>query len=107
MKIFFFRVLERDIRRFLLLEIYFNRLEEVQNIDLSTHFFLGDIVSILFFFLLFLLTAIDNASGADDTLERLRNITKMFSTKDNDEPQQLKKMEKFAPGDKIKNTFQK
>jgi hypothetical protein len=30
----------------------------------------------------------------------------MFSSKD-DEPQQLQKVEKFAPGDKIKNTFQK
>jgi len=30
----------------------------------------------------------------------------MFTAKD-DEPQQLKKMEKLAPSDKIKNTFQK
>ncbi len=61
------------------------------------------------FFFLFLLTANDTAGdGApDDTLERLRNITKMFTKPEEDEPQQLKKVEKFAPGDKIKNTFQK
>ncbi len=61
------------------------------------------------FFFLFLLTANDTGGdGApDDTLERLRNITKMFTKPEEDEPQQLKKVEKFAPGDKIKNTFQK
>ena len=59
------------------------------------------------FFLFILSTAIDTAGADDgDTLERLRNITKMFTAKD-DEPQQLKKMEKLAPSDKIKNTFQK
>lgn len=58
-------------------------------------------------FFLFLLTADDPAATEPDTLERLRNITKMFSSKDTDEPQQLKKMEKVAPADKIKNTFQK
>jgi hypothetical protein len=32
----------------------------------------------------------------------------MFTkNKEDDEPQQLKKMERVAPGDKIKNTFQK
>jgi hypothetical protein len=30
----------------------------------------------------------------------------MFTTKD-EEPHQLKKVEKFAPGEKIKNRFQK
>lgn len=59
------------------------------------------------FFFFILSIAIDTADGdAGDTLERLRNITKMFTTKD-DEPQQLKKMEKLAPGDKIKKNFQK
>jgi len=48
----------------------------------------------------------DTAGADGDTLERLRNITKMFSSKE-DEPQQLKKMEKLAPSDKIKNTFQR
>ena len=71
------------------------------------HIFLEDIIHILFFFLLFLLTADEPAATEGDTLERLRNITKMFSTKDNDEPQQLKKMEKVAPADKIKRNFQK
>jgi len=53
-------------------------------------------------------SSIDAAGGADDTLERLRNITKMFTkANEGDEPQQLKKVEKLAPGDKIKNTFQK
>jgi hypothetical protein len=70
-------------------------------------FFLSKyILTVLYLSFLFLLTAIDNAGGADDTLERLRNITKMFSAKD-EEPQQLKKMERFAPGDKIQRAFQK
>ncbi len=59
-------------------------------------------------FFLFLSTAVDPAGAPDDTLERLRNITKMFTkTNEDEEPQQLKKVEKFAPGDKIKNRFQK
>jgi hypothetical protein len=55
------------------------------------------------------LTAIDPADGPNDTLERLRNISKMFTkpTDDDDERQQLKKVEKVAPSDKMKNTFQK
>jgi len=69
------------------------------------HILLEDIIFIVFLFL-FLLTALDNADPPGDTLERLRNITKMF-TKEEDEPQQLKKVEKLAPGDKIKNRFQK
>jgi hypothetical protein len=69
------------------------------------HILLEDIIFIVFLFL-FLLTALDNAGPPGDTLERLRNITKMF-TKEEDEPQQLKKVEKLAPGDKIKNRFQK
>jgi hypothetical protein len=52
------------------------------------------------------LTAIDTSGAPDDTLERLRNITKMFTAKD-DGAQELKKVEKVAPGDKIKNAFQK
>ncbi|CAF4594767.1 unnamed protein product [Rotaria socialis] len=53
--------------------------------------------------------AIDDTSASDDTLERLRNITKLFSGKANgeDENQQLHKVEKFAPSQKLKNTFQK
>ncbi len=69
------------------------------------HILLEDIIFIVFLFF-FLLTALDNADPPGDTLERLRNITKMF-TKEEDEPQQLKKVEKLAPGDKIKNRFQK
>jgi hypothetical protein len=57
-----------------------------------------------FFFLL--LIAIDASNGTEETLERLRNITKMFSGKDDDH-QQLQKVEKLAPSEKIKNTFQK
>ena len=54
------------------------------------------------------LIAIESAAGADDTLERLRNITKMFAkSTDDDERQNLKKVEKVAPSDKMKNTFQK
>lgn len=51
----------------------------------------------------------DANENAEDTLERLRNITKMFTTKGNDEEQeqQLKKIERIAPSDKIRNTFQK
>ncbi|UJR21474.1 hypothetical protein I4U23_024558 [Adineta vaga] len=53
--------------------------------------------------------AIDDANESEDTLERLRNITEMFSgksTKD-DKHQQLHKVEKFLPSEKIKNTFLK
>jgi len=57
-----------------------------------------------FFILLFI--AIDATNASDDTLERLRNITKMFSGKE-DEHQQLQKVEKFLPSEKMKNTFQK
>lgn len=79
-----------------------------ENTSIDLHIFLEDIINIsLFFFLFFLLPANDPAAAEGDTLERLRNISKMFNTKDNDEPQQLKKMEKVAPADKIKNTFQK
>lgn len=60
------------------------------------------------FFFLFLLTAIDTTGGPEDTLERLRNISKMFTkTNDEDDRQNLQKVEKFAPSEKIKNTFQK
>ena len=53
--------------------------------------------------------AIDGANASDNTLERLRNITKMFSSKanDEDEHQQLQKIERFAPSEKIKRTFQR
>jgi hypothetical protein len=54
----------------------------------------------------FLLIAIDVDDTSADTLERLRNITKMFSGKD-DEQQELHKVEKFAPSEKIKRTFRK
>lgn len=49
-----------------------------------------------------------NETG-EDTLERLRNITKMFASKNNEDEnaQPLQKMERFAPSDKIRNTFQK
>ncbi|CAF3754115.1 unnamed protein product [Adineta steineri] len=51
---------------------------------------------------------IDSAGAADDTLERLRNITKMFAKPtDEDERQNLQKVERVAPSDKMKNTFQK
>lgn len=56
------------------------------------------------FFSIYTDVDVDNAS--EDTLERLRNITKMFSGKD-DEHQELQKIEKFAPSEKIKRTFQK
>ncbi|UJR27926.1 hypothetical protein I4U23_009186 [Adineta vaga] len=54
-------------------------------------------------------SSIDPAGGgSDDTLERLRNITKMFAKPtDEDERQNLKKVEKVAPSDKLKQTFQK
>lgn len=53
-------------------------------------------------------SSIDTTGGPEDTLERLRNISKMFTkTKDEDDRQNLQKVEKFAPGEKIKNTFQK
>ncbi|CAF2825248.1 unnamed protein product [Rotaria sp. Silwood2] len=54
-------------------------------------------------------SSINDVNVSDDTLERLRNITKLFSGKTNedDEHQQLQKVEKFAPSEKIKNTFQK
>jgi hypothetical protein len=57
----------------------------------------------------FLCTAIDNDDGGADTLERLRNITRMFAAKgqEDDEPQPAKRIEKSAPGDKFKNRFQK
>ncbi|CAF1929436.1 unnamed protein product [Rotaria magnacalcarata] len=46
--------------------------------------------------------------GPGDTLERLRNITKMFgSKKSEDDELQLQKVEKLAPGEKIKNRFEK
>ena len=54
-------------------------------------------ISYVSFFFLFLLTAIDNAGDEGDTLERLRNITKMFSTKD-EEPQQLTESRKICTG---------
>ncbi|CAF0781236.1 unnamed protein product [Adineta steineri] len=53
-------------------------------------------------------SSIDSAGAADDTLERLRNITKMFAKPtDEDERQNLQKVERVAPSDKMKNTFQK
>jgi hypothetical protein len=60
-------------------------------------------------FYFFLLIVIDITNGSDDTLERLRNITKMFSGKVNeeDDQHQLQKVEKFAPSAKLKNTFQR
>ena len=64
-----------------------------ENIDLLQYFSCGySLLSCFFFFF----TAVNTAGAADDTLERLRNITKMFTSKE-DEPQQLKKMEKVAP----------
>ena len=58
---------------------------------------------------LFLISAPDANENGEDTLERLRNITKMFATKGNDEEneQPLKKIERIAPSDKMRNTFQK
>ncbi len=56
----------------------------------------------LFYFLA--IDATDYVSS--DTLERLRNISKMFSGKD-DEQQELQKVEKIAPSEKIKRTFRK
>ncbi|CAF0923977.1 unnamed protein product [Adineta steineri] len=50
--------------------------------------------------------AIDSTDVPNDTLERLRNITQMFSGRV-DEHQQLQKVERFMPSEKIKNTFQK
>jgi len=55
-------------------------------------------------FILFIVIDGDNVSA--DTLERLRNITKMFSGKE-DEQQELQKVEKIAPSEKIKRTFRK
>ncbi|CAF1028400.1 unnamed protein product [Adineta steineri] len=49
---------------------------------------------------------IDSTDVSNDTLERLRNITQMFSGRV-DEHQQLQKVERFMPSEKIKNTFQK
>ena len=67
--------------------------------------FPDNIIHLIFFFFFI---AIDPAGGADDTLERLRNITKMFAKPtDDDERQNLKKVEKVAPSDKLKQTFQK
>lgn len=53
--------------------------------------------------------AIDDTNTSDDALDRLRNITRLFGGKINeeDEQQQLKRIEKFIPSEKIKNTFQK
>ncbi|CAF3784993.1 unnamed protein product [Rotaria socialis] len=49
-----------------------------------------------------------SGGGPDDTLVRLRNITKMFgSKKPEDDELQLQKVEKLAPGEKIKNRFEK
>lgn len=58
------------------------------------------------YLLFFLFIAVDTTNASGDTLERLRNISKMFSGKE-DEQQQLQKVEKFMPSEKIKNTFQK
>ena len=53
-------------------------------------------------------TSIGDNGGTGDTLERLRNITKMFTSKNNeDDEQQLQRVEKVAPSDKMKYTFQK
>jgi hypothetical protein len=57
-----------------------------------------------YLFVLFIVIDGDNVSA--DTLERLRNITKMFSGKE-DEQQELQKVEKIAPSEKIKRTFRK
>jgi hypothetical protein len=57
-----------------------------------------------YLFILFIVIDGDNVSA--DTLERLRNITKMFSGKE-DEQQELQKVEKIAPSEKIKRTFRK
>ncbi len=57
-------------------------------------------------FILFLVVINDDDNVSLDTLERLRNISKMFSGKD-DEQQELKKVEKIVPSDKIKRTFRK
>lgn len=51
-------------------------------------------------------------SSSEDTLERLRNITKMFNTQINEDGEEqhqapLQKVERLVPSDKIKRTFQK
>ncbi|CAF0722776.1 unnamed protein product [Adineta ricciae] len=53
--------------------------------------------------------SIDDGNESEDALERLRNITEMFSAKSakDEKQQQLSKVEKFVPSEKIKNTFQK
>jgi hypothetical protein len=56
--------------------------------------------------ILFLVVINDDDNVSSDTLERLRNISKMFSGKD-DEQQELKKVEKIVPSEKIKRTFRK
>ena len=57
----------------------------------------------------FSIVAIDGGNESEDALERLRNITEMFSAKSakDEKQQQLNKVEKFVPSEKIKNTFQK
>lgn len=55
--------------------------------------------------LIFVLVA-DVEQPSSDTLERLRNISKMFSGKD-DGQQELQRVEKISPSEKIKRTFRK
>ena len=49
---------------------------------------------------------VDGDQAPSDTLERLKNITKMFSGKD-DGQQELQKVERISPSEKIKRTFRK
>lgn len=59
---------------------------------------------------LFLATE-DTSQPSEDSLERLRNITKMFSVQINEDGEEqqppLQKVERLVPSDKIKRTFQK
>lgn len=48
----------------------------------------------------------DGENQSENTLERLKNITKMFSGKE-EEHQELQKVEKLAPSEKLKRTFRK
>jgi hypothetical protein len=54
----------------------------------------------------FLFLVIDGDNVSADTLERLRNITMMFNGKE-DGQQELKKVEKIVPSEKIQRTFRK
>ena len=57
------------------------------------------------------LAAEETNQPSEETLERLRNITKMFSAQMNEDADEqqlpLQKVERVVPSDKIKKTFQK